>query len=151
MKRGPRRTRFPRKSWSTRFRHSGKGKGKGTRQRLGFLGDDSIIGPNSLAGGKGKGKGKGKEKGKGKFSKGNFLNSLDSSTGNPMRCHECGSTDHLVAHCPKRKGKGGKSKGATPRFLTQNERQAQQETILPGMFAQDHWFLDKNHTLQNKL
>ena len=33
MKRGPRRTRFPRKNWSTRFRHgfperSGKGKGK---------------------------------------------------------------------------------------------------------------------------
>ena len=25
-----------------------------------------------------------------------------------MKCHRCGSTDHLVAQCPKGKGKGGK-------------------------------------------
>ena len=53
-----------------------------------------------------------------------------------MNCHECGSTDHLVAHCPKRKGKGGKGKGkGKPRFMQ-------------GMFAQDHWFLDKTPRLQ---
>jgi hypothetical protein len=97
-----------------------------------------MIGHNSLAGGKGKGKGKGK-------SKGHFLNASDSS-GNVMKCHECDSSEHLVAACPHRKGGKGKgkskSKKGSPRFLT-NDRQAQQESVLQGMFAQDHFYASK--------
>ena len=123
----------------------GKGKGsKGKRRRYGFFEGDNVIMSNSLAGGKGK---KGTGKGNGKRPGGHFVNSLDTSTGSPMKCHECGSIDHLVAQCPKRKGKGkggGKLKGSAPRFLTNNERQNQQEMILQGMFvAQDHWFINE--------
>jgi len=47
-----------------------------------------------------------------------------------------------------RHGKEGKGKGSTPRPLTNNERQSQQETILQVVFAQDHWFLDKTSLFQ---
>ena len=97
---GPRRTRFPRRpssSWGSsggkggKFGRSFKGKGTGKGHFAGF-----PLGPTSLAGGKGFG-------GKNKGRKGNPF----GKDGLQMKCHSCGSGDHLIGQCPTNKGKGG--------------------------------------------
>ena len=48
-------------------------------------------------------------KGKGKG------NPIDANTGRPLRCHACGSEDHLIDRCPEKcKGKGkGAAQGSS--------------------------------------
>ena len=88
-------------------------------------------------------KGKGREGGsKGRRTTGKGFgrrgNPKDRS-GNTMKCHECGSTDHLVKRCPQRKGKcKGKPANGKGTYLAQvSETQPQQPAThvnwsLPG-------------------
>ena len=130
----PRQQRFPRRpassSWDLRF--SGKGKGK-----HGHFGGKKghyagfPLGPSSLAGGKSKGKGGGTGNPRGK-------------DGETMRCHGCGSSDHLIGRCPtKGGGKDGKN------FFTADTRTvsfaaASSDISRPttGLNAQPHWYVD---------
>ncbi|CAK0852886.1 unnamed protein product, partial [Prorocentrum cordatum] len=104
VQRNSRRSRFPRSNWSIRM-SSGKGgssfgRGRGHGKGCHFGG--SAVNPGSLAGGKGKNKKGGKH----------CMSGTPGATnprgrdGRIMRCHECDSETHLVAACPKRKGKG---------------------------------------------
>eukprot|EP00971_Amphidinium_carterae_P191460 3798994-Amphidinium_carterae.3 len=43
---------------------------------------------------------KGKGKGKGKSKSNSFRRNPRGKDGQPMRCHRCGSTEHLIAKCP---------------------------------------------------
>jgi len=88
-----------------------RGKGRGT-----FYQSEQMIFPNSLAGGKGKGKGSVSSAKGGGFQNKPTRNPTGSD-GQIMKCHECGSDSHLVAHCPQRKGKKGKSRG---NFMTES-------------------------------
>eukprot|EP00974_Lingulodinium_polyedra_P044708 4287747-Lingulodinium_polyedra.AAC.1 len=90
-RRAPRRERFPRRTWSLGWKGRGRSKGKGRRQY--HWGEGSVVQPSSLAGGKGKGKHKGKRKDKGE--PGVFFQNPVGADGLRMRCHECGSEDHL--------------------------------------------------------
>ena len=140
-----RSARFPRKSWSLSMRprkggrkSKGKGRGKGR-----FHFEPSVINHSSLAGGKGKG-GKGGKGKKGKGSQAYFQNPTGSD-GQVMKCHECGSDQHLIASCPKKKGgkgKGGKGKS----FMVDGSPQAGQY-FQPGAFQgivngqSDNWYI----------
>ena len=89
---------------------SGKSKGPGKGKRVGtYLAELSDQEVDSIFLGKGKkGGGKGFNKGKRStgFGKGRRGNPLDKD-GNVMRCHNCQSTEHLIAQCPsKGSGKG---------------------------------------------
>ena len=53
-----------------------------------------------------------------------YVTNPRESDGQIMKCHECQSTDHLVASCPKKKGGKGKGK----RFMTE-------QTQPPNTFA----------------
>ena len=138
--RGARKHRFPRKgNWSLSMKGAKGGKGS-------YFGKNgSVLNMSSLAGRKGKGKG-----GKGKKSN-SFM-----SQGNPkgadgeiMKCHECGSTEHLVARCSKRKGGGkGKGKGGGKHFATGLNCYNAQLGVLNGLI-QDHWFSDQPKALQD--
>ena len=103
VQRHSRRHRFPRSNWSLKIRgkgdyHKGGGKGKGKGYHFG----GSVVNPGSLAGGKGK-----RKKGGGHFMSGSpGATNPRGRDGTIMKCHECGSEQHLVAACPKRKGKG---------------------------------------------
>ena len=104
-----------------------------------------MINSSSLAGGKGKGKGKGKSQ-KGKFGgKMSFMTNPKGSDGNVMKCHECGSENHLIASCPKKKGGKGKGKGGK-RFYGDTS-QPSQFNFQPGAFSgivngqRDNWFI----------
>ena len=124
-------SRFPRRpgSWDLRFGKGGKGgkgrkgKGKGKGYYAGF-----PFGPSSLAGGKGK-------KGKGR---GNPI----GGDGEQMKCHGCGSTDHLVGACDKKgKGKGGfhfAEGGNKP------SGEIHQSGPLAGLAMQGHFFVDED-------
>jgi hypothetical protein len=107
--RGPRRYRHGQRPQHSHrkgqgFGRKGKGKpsfgaaGKGFRphsQRHSYYGgDDSFLPPGAMAGGKGKGKGK---KGKG-GSKGGNPRGPD---GQPLKCSNCGSEQHLWRRCPQ--------------------------------------------------
>ena len=79
---------------STSFGKGGFGKGKGT------YAVDNAWNPNQGSGFQDlpgdsttffKGKGKGKS----------GTNPIDKTTGKPMECHECGSTEHLRLKCPR--------------------------------------------------
>ena len=84
-------------------RHGGKG---GHRSRA-FLSDDSVL--TYL---KGKGKGKSRHtSGKG-FGRQRGKNPIGRD-GTPLKCHTCGSDEHLARHCPKGGGKGGKGSSAS--------------------------------------
>ena len=97
------------------------------------------------------GQGKGKGKGKGKKGKGyqSYFQNPTGSDGQVMKCHECGSDQHLIASCPKRKGgKGGKG-GKGKRFLVEGAQQANDMyAFQPGAFQgivngqSDQWFVD---------
>ncbi|CAK0800860.1 unnamed protein product [Prorocentrum cordatum] len=104
VQRNSRRSRFPRSNWSLRM-SSGKGGssfGRGRGHGKGYHFGGSVVNPGSLAGGKGKKKKGGKH----------YMAGTPGATnprgrdGRTMRCHECDSETHLVAACPKRKGKG---------------------------------------------
>ncbi|CAK0813698.1 unnamed protein product, partial [Prorocentrum cordatum] len=99
-----RRSRFPRSNWSLRM-NSGKGGssfGRGRGHGKGYHFGGSVVNPGSLAGGKGK-----KKKGGKHYMAGTpGATNPRGSDGRTMRCHECDSETHLVAACPKRKGKG---------------------------------------------
>ena len=60
-----------------------------------------------------KGKGKGKSTGKGFGRRGN----PKDKSGNVMKCHKCGSTEHLQRQCPRSSG-GGISSGMPPTMHT---------------------------------
>ena len=76
----------------------------------------SPFGPASLAGGKGKGGSGGMGSGKVGRRKGN---PIDRATGHPMECLRCGSDQHLIAACPKGKGRPkGKGGGAYARNVS---------------------------------
>jgi hypothetical protein len=137
-----RKSRFPRKSWSMSM-SSGKGRRKGGRPKgkRGYHYEPSVMNHSSLAGGKSKGKGKGK-KSKGFGGKMHFMSNPKGSDGETMKCHECQSTDHLIARCPKKKGGKGKGK----RFMTEDQAQPSQFAYQSGVLAgivngqNDNWF-----------
>jgi hypothetical protein len=116
-------SRFPRRPQSWDLRYGGgkgkRGKGKG-KYYAGF-----PFGPSSLAGGKGKSKGKGK---------GNPI----GADGQQMKCHGCGSTDHLIGSCPKGKGKGSFFADAPAESVTATHLSGP----LAGLAMQGHWFID---------
>jgi len=97
-------------------RRKGKGKGKGRKGRgkgksqPGFMWSQSAEVEDTLTYLKGKGRAKGRNSsGKGFGRKKNPRD----KTGAIMKCHNCGSEDHLAARCraprrPKGSGKGGK-------------------------------------------
>ena len=115
-------SRFPRRpaSWDLRFggKRGGKGKGKG-KYYAGF-----PFGPSSLAGGKGKNKGKGRGNPTGK-------------DGQQMKCHGCGSTDHLIMQCPTGKGKGSFNFAAAG-----ESTESHVSGPLAGLAMQSSWFVD---------
>ena len=89
-----RRTRFPRRAPWAKGRGEGKrggskGRGKGKGFPIGHSFTAKGLPARALAGGKGK-----------------AGNPRDPS-GAVLRCHRCGSQDHMMADCPKGKGKGG--------------------------------------------
>ena len=88
-----------------RFVRRKGGKGKGGRRASAFIAED----PDLQAFFKGKsGKGKGR-KGKGPMSTGKGLGRKRNPTGGDgtvMKCHECGSEEHLVRQCPRRRSSG---------------------------------------------
>ena len=87
-----------------RFKGKGKGKGKG-RSHGGFMWTQD----DTLAYLKGKGKGKRSHtSGKGFGRRGNPRD----RNGEVMKCHNCGSEEHLAARCPQKgSGKGSRGKG----------------------------------------
>ena len=78
---------------------------------------------------KGKGKGKG-AKGRRTTGKGfgRKTNPKDKQ-GNIMKCHRCGSTEHLLRQCPHPKGdgKGYSQHLSTPLYPSAHEQQRQQQ------------------------
>ncbi|CAK0801133.1 unnamed protein product, partial [Prorocentrum cordatum] len=130
VQRNSRRSRFPRSNWSLRM-NSGKGGssfGRGRGHGKGYHFGGSVVNPGSLAGGKGK-----KKKGGKHYMAGTpGATNPRGSDGRTMRCHECDSETHLVAACPKRKGKG---KGK--RFMSWNTGSAATGTQQAGAPAAD--------------
>jgi len=105
-RRGPRRYRSPEHTGNVSFKGRKGCKGK-DHDGKGGSSKSSVVSPLSLA------KGKGKSQGKKSFSKGPGLFTLENPRGTDgkiMRCHGCGSAQHLISRCPSRegKGKGGK-------------------------------------------
>ncbi|CAK0831488.1 unnamed protein product [Prorocentrum cordatum] len=130
VQRNSRRSRFPRSNWSLRM-NSGKGGssfGRGRGHGKGYHFGGSVVNPGSLAGGKGK-----KKKGGKHYMAGTpGATNPRGSDGRTMRCHECDSETHLVAACPKRKGKG---KGK--HFMSWNSGSASTGTQQAGAPAAD--------------
>ena len=84
-------------------RFGGKSRGKG-RSRFGFLAEmDDVTYDNTFFGGKGNSKGRRRSSG---FGRGRRKNPKGAD-GNIMKCHGCGSEDHLKADCPQASGGGG--------------------------------------------
>ena len=89
------------------LRTKGKGRSKGKRRGF-FFTEDEV---HAYLKGKGKGK-RSHTSGKGHGRKGNPRD----REGNVMKCHNCGSEDHLRAGCTKGGGKGGSSSSGPPSF-----------------------------------
>ncbi|CAK0838336.1 unnamed protein product [Prorocentrum cordatum] len=108
VQRNSRRARFPRSSWSLRVssgrgdpRKGGSSFGRGRGHGKGYHCGGSAVTPGSLAGGKGK-----RNRGGEHFMSGTpGAANPRGSDGRAMQRHEYGSETHLVAACPKRKGK----------------------------------------------
>ena len=117
-------------------RRNGKGKGKGKGKAgkggqasayLASLPDPEV---ESVFKGKSKGKGKGtRSSGKGKGRSGNPL----GPDGEPMACHDCGSTEHLVRECPQRAVHGRAPQPPTTFYAAQSPDAPADEGPLAGV------------------
>ena len=114
--------RFFKKRFFDKNPRKGKGKGKGFRPRRKqfsqgwkrakvFHGQQAVLLESYFKNKKGKGGG-GKSSGKGFGRKSGNPSGPD---GKKLGCHNCGSTDHFIKDCPKkRSGKGGSSSSSMP-------------------------------------
>lgn len=126
------------KRWvKRRFGKGGKRsrKGKGGGKFRGFLADSTE---HYYKKSKGKGKNISHEDSYFELTASSYLGKNPSGAdGRTMECHECGSTDHLVAQCPKRRAKGGGKGGKKGKFYT--EQYYAPDTFASSELADDYY------------
>ena len=70
----------------------------------------------------------------------------NDSSGNTMACHGCGSTEHLIARCPDRKG--GKGKGKRSFFSSSSDNDWWEQQSQLGYYVGDYSIADGTSTVR---